>query len=483
MASRILYGICEVRKDEPVKRVYIDTEEIGSFNAGDLLVVYFVNGNTASNPTLKLYNNTTNEQEATNSDSGYYIKNELGVNDAIDLTVTPIWKSKETIVFCYTANNSPSDANDAYYWCIIEGGIASLEEYGVTTLFDLDTNSDFINWLKNPTITEDDKKKALTPATLKRLYQTLSGMSIPEDTPTGISWLKYQPIGTNPDDIGKLILGIGDDPEDILSEVTITAPIQSMIDRMGGNIQYTGELINNGENGSLPVLDEKNTYITSYPPYGLYFGHDRVGANNRTLYAYINGEDKAFLTLGDNNARLIVGNEEHNTIIRGQALRFDSDRADVNVSQTFIGNSSTSQVSVTGQLQVSGQAKALELFEDNVSLKNKYERKLNIIILTSPEIIIGANSYATGNIEISPVLVAAHNILGVVGFNISNWSQKYSGCHYCVPYAIFCDKENSNNNNNNDNTHNDIIRYNITNTSNQERHIKLRVRVLYSPNY
>ena len=467
MASRILYGICEVRKDEPVKRVYIDTEEIGSFNAGDLLVVYFVNGNTASNPTLKLYNNTTNEQEATNSDSGYYIKHELVVNDAIDLSVTPIWKSKETIVFCYTANNSPSDANDAYYWCIIEGGVASLEEYGVTTLFDLDTNSDFINWLKNPTITEDDKKKALTPATLKRLYQTLSGMSIPddtqEDTPTGISWLKYQPIGTNPDDIGKLILGIGDDPEDILSEVTITAPIQSMIDAAVQNIQYTGQLVNNGETGgAVPLIEGQETYkyITSYPPRGLYFGYDDTRAGSRTLFGRVNNSTKGYIVLGDDYGRLILGNNSAESIAQGNLLTLRYGEA------LYIerNNNGTIQTKVT--IDGDGVVYAPSFCENGTDLKNKYEKKLATSSVTSQEIIIDANGFQTGNIQLHTQ--AGYTPLGVIGFNISNWSDNYSGCHYCVPYAIFYSDS--------------TIRYNITNVSNRQRHIKLSVRILYKQN-
>ena len=422
MAVRTYYGTCTTASGESEKKVYVPDLDLTAgnngfnFQEGDLLVVFFAQTNTVSEPSVVVYIQDPEVETSTTSDIGKYIKS-LDVQADMENA----WAAGETVIFAYTQQST----SETYYWELINANHASIETYGDTKLFD---DSHLSSWLITPEAIEDSKI-ALTPNALKKFFNLLNS-DTDEEEEEGISLgLKWKPVPGTPETLGTLFLGDDTDPT---KGVNITYPIDERIAQYLGNnwpLEYTGQLKNNGngtpvdpeQEGTGPMDPDAEPFITRIIPENLYFG------NGQGLYYGTPSLDPAQprIILNDDNDKIVVGNSglgivlDKPTDINGNlkvggllTVRTDTDEQPSPVSDVFI--------------KTNGM-----ITEQNVQLNQRYGPLYKVKQWTDRNIPkINKNRSASRDGE--PHLLLNVNetgwrAIGVVGYNIS-WDQaKNSG--------------------------------------------------------
>lgn len=356
MAVKVYYGKCTSASDVPNKAVVVPEIDENTLQEGDLLVVYFSQNNTASEPKIVIYNDTPQNQDSIASDEGRFVK----TND-IDIHAAEIWEAGETVIFCYTLETDNIGGNsNTYYWELVEGAPATTDVYGVTKLADVGDNN-FTDWIA---AAADDETTAVTPAILSKLYNLLIGG---EEEEEGLAPSGWEPAreAENPTLLGTLTV-VGQPFE-------ITYPLEDEVIRIVGDIpDRTSDLINDGEGvEGLP-------FITKYIPDDLFF------TNGSGLY--ISGNDTSvapYITLNDSNNK---------TLLKGvSGIKLDSPTEVTGVLNTK-NIVTTGTLSATGNIISEANIKGVTLYEDNVSLINKYSRKLMVKRYLSPIITLNPNN-------------------------------------------------------------------------------------------
>ncbi len=152
MASTIYYGKSETPVDVQVKRIIL--KEIPSFQLGDILSVYFKEGNSVDYPTLVISNGDVNENNVISNDTGLSIYTPGQGSNAIGA-----WTDGEVVNFSYTEK-----IDNVFGWEIIGKSIATNTIYGSVLL---DGDSD------KSAISKGEVKRLLTSTTVGTInYQS-----------------------------------------------------------------------------------------------------------------------------------------------------------------------------------------------------------------------------------------------------------------------------------------------------------------------
>ena len=414
MAVRTYYGTCITEADESIKEVYVSDSDLaqGTFNfeEGDLLVVFFADTNTENEPSIVVYNKDTNQEVSTSDDSGKLIK-----SLDIEANMANAWAAGETVIFAYTQKSIDPGT---YYWELIDGAHATTETYGDVKL---DNTEDIeLQWEPGTTPIETD------------------------------------------DVLGTLGLNNG------TNSIEITYPIQTLINEKFATIpviNYTGQLINNGNGGGVGHETETSEpFITRIPADNIYFA---------------NGNGIKYGTPDGSNPSSVILNSDRVTItpalnVNGGATF--SNRAVVSNGGIGITGDST----ITGNLTVNGSGKGIiyalgEIYEGGTAqenrLVNKYSKKLK------------TESFNDKTGSIDPQTSCGHkyvNIaqsgwtpLGIVGYNINYNGTNSSDPRYANLWECSLYSKNTNQ-----------IQYCIFNTASGNRKIDVNISftVLYVKN-
>jgi hypothetical protein len=143
MASTVYYGKSTTASGETTKQVVLENvESLPSLQSGDLLGVYFAQGNTvtpgANGIRLALYIGDVDSEGNTNDANGSTIFN------TADVAVgSGDWKDGEVVLFSYTLNsNVTENPNAVAYWEMVAKAHAKSDVYGDVLLEDQDSTKD-----------------------------------------------------------------------------------------------------------------------------------------------------------------------------------------------------------------------------------------------------------------------------------------------------------------------------------------------------
>lgn len=127
--NKNFYGICRSADSDVDKMVWVSDPEVAqqdfNFNKGDLLTVFFANGNSQSNPKLVIYVGDTEQETSTTSDEGKFIK-----TYDIRANLEEKWEAGETVIFAYTQLSN----SQTYYWALVNPQEEEEEEESSTNL-------------------------------------------------------------------------------------------------------------------------------------------------------------------------------------------------------------------------------------------------------------------------------------------------------------------------------------------------------------
>ena len=456
MAVRTYYGTCTSASEEEIKEVYVPdvdlAEEGFNFRKGDLLVVFFANSNSITDPSITVYLQDTENEISVTIDSGKAIKSLDIQNDMVDA-----WAAGETVIFAYTQQSTSS----TYYWELIDANHASIETYGDTKLFD---DSDFSNWIATPE-EEEDSTIALTPNTLKKFFSLLSG----DEEDNGVEpllGLIWEQEGTgDAQDLGKLSLSNGG------KKVTITYPLDAKIANYIENnpsVTHTGQLFNNGNGTPENPLDESSEpFITRIIPENLYF------SNGQGLYYGTPSLDPAQprIILNDDNGKIAIGDTSAGILLKKPTAVTGT----LNVSGAITATVSSGS---TG-LQTNGIIR-----EKSTALNQRYGPVYRVSAHNADVPKIPQGSVAKRSSKIATearghmhldVTESGWSAIGVVGYNI-NWDQREgSGGQgadqsYAILWECYCANESGK----------DYVIYAVRNIRpNEDIKINITFRVLY----
>lgn len=419
--KRVFYGTCKTGAATSVKIVVVPdldiTEENFQFDEGDLLVVFFADGNTSDTPSIVIRVSDSEEEISISDDSGKLIKT---LDTKAELA--NCWQMGETLIFVYTQQ----DTSGVYYWELIDAAHATTTDYGNTKLFDIsDSDEDYNNWLAGTDFTEYDDTVALTPAMLKKFFTLLKGEPSSDDggDDSGDD-SGEQPSPTDPEEIEPVIplLGLSWTPSETVSQyetqplgtlsltngtsgIEINYPIDALIQHYietVPTITHTGQLFNNGNGGQNAPKDEAaEPFITRYIPNNLYFN------NGNGLYY-------------NNDARFILNDGNNKVSIGGNALGILLNKpTQISGNTSVTGTLTTSGNISSGSalIQTTGDLKGGVIYEGGTSLRKKYSALLT------------TENRTTGNINVAKGGEKAHILfsvaksgwtpIGVVGYNIS----------------------------------------------------------------
>lgn len=468
MAVRAYYGTCKTAEGVSEKQVYVPdmdlAEEDFNFIEGDLLIVFFAQTNTVSEPSIVINIQDTEQESSTTSDSGKLIKSlDVAAN------MENAWAAGETVIFAYTQKGTTSN----YYWELVDANHASKDTYGNTKLFDENNLETLL------TEAEDDAENseiALTPNALKRFFNLLNGIESgqkedeggeggegegdeSEDPVLRVIGLNWTPaIEEDTQDLGTLSL-TGDSTNGIQITYPFDSRVQSLIQESIPFVpQFTGQLINNGngKDGETAALPEEGAepFITRMIPNDLYFN------STNGLY-YGTPEDRKNI-ININDGTLTVGND----ILTGGIVLDKFTTINGNVQTN--GNLTTTGAISAGasQISTSGAIKSSVLYEgfngstnEGTKISDIYSKKLIMHEAKSGSISIKTtNPFITSTFDAK--IPSNYTPLGVMGYNITNASTSGYGASYCLPYAMILEGTN--------------VRYNLRNI-NTARDVKVQI--------
>lgn len=438
MAVRIYYGTCNSAATDEIKAVKIRSGELQeqeyTFEIGDLLVVYMAFANEVKEPSIVILTNDVNYEPSIADDTGKSIKIQNTVADAAGA-----WDNGETVVFAYTGNINDND--NVYYWELINGAHSTTEIYGVTQLFG-DKDTSLSDWMDGE-IEDDDYKKALTPAMLKKFYKVLMRDEDEEESESPLIALTWNPKDEgNLDTLGYLSLnnktGTGIEITYPLGDFINTKIGELTIPEATSDIKNTGEdpeKENSRENGKFyltNILPLETTDGVSTQPFSLQY----MNGNTPYSFIYPNGtQGGGWLVLqGRNGVRI-----DSNTVINGTLSV--SERLTASGGITSAGSIDAGN----NLIQTTGQLKGGTLFENYngslVALNTKYSGILDVqrvwFAYMSPK------SGQPGPLKIAASSTCGHRYLtltrtgykplGVMGYNFNYANKDSNGdaawCH------------------------------------------------------
>lgn len=437
MAVRTYYGTCKTASGVSEKQVYVPdidlAEEDFNFQEGDLLVVFFAQTNTVSEPSIVVYNQDPEQELSTTNDSGKLIK-------SLDVVANMenAWAAGETVIFAYTQEGT----SESYYWELIDANHASVETYGDTKLFDEDKLEELLTNEED----EENSNIALTPNALKKFFDLLSGNNQQdegsdegdegdegddeEEEPVlrviGLNWTPVTDTELQP--LGTLSL-TGDSESGVQITYPLDAQVQQLIQQSLPSVPtHTGQLINNGNGSNGDGTANADPFITRMIPDDLYFGNTNgiyYGTPN-SKYNMININENT-ITVGDQNLSSGIVLDK-STNIKGTLLVDDA----LTTGGTISAGSN--------QISTSGAVKGYTLYEGfngsnaGTPLNQIYSKILTTAYKTSGNITVPASSYVLGNILVNNI--SGYRPLGILGHNVTNWASGGQLASYCIPFAM-----------------------------------------------
>lgn len=292
MASTVYYGKSNTAGDQQVKQVIIEeldstvTSESDFLTPGNTLVVFFKYGNTHSQPRIKLYNGSVDNEIAISDDNGYKIQ---AVN-LLDLN--GIWTDGESCRFIYEVNNNVS------VWNLLNSAVATEDTYGKVK------------------ITDDLSGAALTDPAMTATAGAIMALLDTQDS----GYLDYNPEETATVLVGTLTLRSKDGSQ-LGDPVFIYIP--EFIDTDTFRIR-TSELINDGpkkeegEEESEATIGYGHPYLTKLIPGRLIFKNsfDEEMPQKGLAYTYL--EDEGGESIEHEFLAYELVDDSNNSIIRSR---------------------------------------------------------------------------------------------------------------------------------------------------------------------
>lgn len=462
MSNNIYFGKSTTDSATSVKKVGLTTAPTDKFNQGDLLAVYFESGNTASEPSISF------DPISVADDEGRSIKTQ-------DVRVdSNVWNDGEVVLFCLVYDTTESNSDDATdiedtiesddtsnyktpgYWEAIGKIHASGENCGITKLDGIASDDSIESWLNNE-ITTNDYNTAINVATVKAMMRSLvppkedkEDEENEEDEEEvaevvyGLQWKQNDDLGEQWTSIGNLSLS------NTSAGVSIEIPSE-LFNRQ--NIIFTGQLVNNGMDGTNdptnpdPELPPIEPFLTRYIPNNLFFvpgGTEEQGEETPTTITYLPGNGIAL-----QNADL-SRSIENNGVLEPRAentlpyhVRFDNDKLVLgfNNSDVFKKVVIRPSLEVEGNSNISGNVTASGTIQGNILkatspagstsiiatgniseagslLKNRYSSILMVGSVTSAAQNISANGNVRFLVTCPSATTANWEPVGVIGYNV-----------------------------------------------------------------
>lgn len=418
--ANLFYGVSTTTEDITAKEVTIYNPLHDEIVPGDLLAVYFSNGNTVVAPTLVIQGTSLStgedEQTSLSIDDGTFIKTK-NVEDNVDY----MWQAGEVCLFVLVSQqnntdivqeyNSPTQdatGNDTLYYMLVRGARANSEYYGLTKLFTDQFGEgkykNFREWLADEEA-EEDKVTAATPYLVKQLSEFLIGKieaqedeggdegddptPAPPQEQTPAIKVEYSPQVTEGYKIGTLITSTntydifipnqtsGDSGESEIAIHNKTSDVENDADIVPGDTQGTFIHKRNEPKpgdaytvGTYFITNVVNGGLYLYNPSGeagIYIA-DQGTASANNANAPVEGYLSAKSLIRRNGAGNIVLNEGFSNrplSIYGSSIRFASDG-----SNTLILDS---------EVRANVPVRATEYSEGGISLVNKYAHALAVL--------------------------------------------------------------------------------------------------------
>ena len=433
MSNNIYFGKSITGSAISVKEVGLITAPTDRFNEGDLLAVYFESGNTASEPSISF------DPISVADDEGRSIKTQ-------DVRVdSNVWNDGEVVLFCLVYDTTSSD--EPGYWEAIGKIHASGENCGITKLDGIASDDSIESWLNNG-IEAGDYNTAVNVATIKAMMRSLMPPKEDEEEVAeivyGLQWEQNDDLGEQWTSIGNLSLS------NTSAGVSIGIPT-SLLNRQ--NIIFTGQLVNNGMDGTNdpdnpdPELPPIEPFLTRYIPNDLFFvpgGTEEQGEETPITITYLPGNG---IALQNTNLSRSI---ENNGVLEPRAentlpyhIRFDNDKLVLGFNNGDVFNKVVIRPSleVEGNSNISGNVTASGTIQGNILratspagstsiiatgniseagglLKNRYSSILMVGSVTSAAQNISANGNVRFLVTCPSATTANWEPVGVVGYNV-----------------------------------------------------------------
>lgn len=447
MAVNVYYGQSTTAAGETQKVVVLYGETvIPEFSEGDLVTVYFKEGNTATNPTLTFERNDTQAQTTSNS-AGHPIKirGAEPQGNSNEFIAIDAWEAGETKQFVYTPyiyNPDRAGADTGAYWEMLDGGNATTLLYGDTKFLHKD---DAQSWLDGDVL-DDEDEMAISSAMIREL---LKPKQVPGEEPkesiVTLNWTQETPTG----ELGTDYLKLGDlsistaqnDPK--FFYVTKQALINLLDLDEQKWIDRTAQLDNNGhsdtietENDNLPITVKgygergpKRYYIENYETTPVEFT-DNFTALGDVILGTAGQTDPE---VSSKSVKMNGPTTVNNTLAAGATTV-----ASLNSSGLING---AGAIRAYGNIESTNYSliSAGDIYEKTEALKNRYSGKLKTVLIQRTTGPIEAKGH-THNQSISIPANAfggnAFNFLGIVGYNL-NEIDNNNKAHNCYVWEIF----------------------------------------------
>ena len=456
MSNNVYFGKCISSGSGDEKKIVYMKEMPEQFNEGDLLAVFFTNKNTHETPSIVFRIGSTQQEVSVADDEGIPIK-----SYDIEVEKEGLWGAGETVLFCFVQRPD----NGILYLELIGKLQASNTDYGIVKLNGISENQTLESWLKADAV-DDDYKAAINTATVKALIKALFAIQDEdeeEEQPIsfGLQWIRNPALTEELFPLGDLSLGNSS------TSVSIGIPKNLITQEQ---IQYTGQLINNGMDGTHNPDEEDylvEPFLTRHIPNDLFFepgdeiepvtvprsylpgnGIALEGADlSRTEPGETEGEvvdkpedtipyhirfDKDKLVLGHNDSA------DFNKVIIRPALEVDGPtttsgtidaNSEINGTRLYGGSSKPNWTPTGGQDNYKSATIVSQgdIYEKNDLLKNRYSSKLKVFAMTSDGQTIPSKTYKRYRLRWDKVSGrSGWQPIGIVGYNANSMDVKNS---------------------------------------------------------
>ena len=447
MSNKVYFGKCISSGSNAQKKIVYMEEIPEQFNEGDLLAVFFTNKNTHETPSIVFRIGSTQQEVSVADDEGIAIK-----SYDIEVEKEGLWGAGETVLFCFVQRPD----NGILYLELIGKLQASNTDYGIVKLNGISENQTLESWFKVDEA-DDDYKAAINAATVKALIRALFAIQDEdeeEEQPIsfGLQWIRNPALTEELFPLGNLSLGNSS------ASVSIGIPKNLITQEQ---IQYTGQLINNGMDGTHNPDEEDylvEPFLTRHIFNDLFFepgdeiepatiprsylpgnGIALEGADlSRTASGETEGEvvdkpedtipyhirfDKDKLVLGHNDSA------DFNKVIIRPALEVDGStktsgiidaNSAINGTRLYGGASKPNWTSTSGQDNYKSATIVSQgdIYEKNDLLKNRYNSVLMVRQVPGPAQEISANGNARFLVTCPSATTANWEPIGIVGYNV-----------------------------------------------------------------
>lgn len=475
MAKRVFYGVCgrggkatvgeaEVFTVTIQEPVLTDLENF-DFKVGDLLAVYFVEKQSEQdlyNPALKIQVTESNENITIGSDSGRFIKT---FNQEAPEKLA--WEAGEVVLFCYVENEAQAEPRDPAYWYMVNHveATATNDVYGVTKLFDLNSE-DIPSWYSGEFGT--DNTTAVDPSFLRKVIKGLAEVTYESEyeqsqTTTLLGTLKnglnvsYEVYMPNPDEV----------------------PVPTNTRQLSNQGPGSGNgIVNWTADGSFYITNVLNDHNLYFPTSGsgIVFNSSTPAGN------------KPFIVT-DSNRRIVIDGADNPVILQSTGQYAASSKGNFIIDEG--GLTVDKDGLIKGNLVVKKQASANVLkgntiYENEISLKDKYAYKIAVLEVGSKSFTITLDSNKSARRELNlnsglsafsipgPAKNWGWEPLGIVSWNWSYAGTTESDAAYVSTWEMFIKGRGKNKG---------ILQYAIKNFGTRTIKVYLKAQILCGLNY